>query len=63
MAREIVASAYSDILEAKDYDGGNQLGEQEIIKQQTQDCINEGRFLEGGVDDQVLCSWMIKTNR
>jgi hypothetical protein len=55
MAREIVATAYSDILEAKDYDGGNQLGEQEIIKRQTQDCLNEGKFLEGGVDDQVLC--------
>ena len=55
MAREIVASTYSDILEAKDYDGGNQLGEQAIIKEQVQDSLKEGKFLEGGIDDQV-CS-------
>jgi len=53
VAREIVANAYSDILQAKGYDGGNQLGEQEIIMRQVKDCLDEGKFLEGGVDDEV----------
>jgi hypothetical protein len=46
-------SAYADLLEAKDYDGNNQLGEQQIVKEQVEDALKDGKFLEGGLDDQV----------
>lgn len=48
-------SGYSNLLEA-DYNGGNQLGEQLIIKKQVENALETGEFLEGGVDDQVITS-------
>jgi hypothetical protein len=53
LAQEIVTSAYADLLEAKDYYGNNQLGEQQIVKEQVEDALKDGKFLEGGLDDQV----------
>ena len=58
LAREIIANTYSDVLEAKNYDGGNQLGEQQIVKEQVENALKEGSFLEGGVDNQVCCCYL-----
>jgi len=53
VAWEIVASSHSDLLEAKDFDGGNQLEVQKIIKCQVEKAFKDGAFLEDGVDNQV----------
>jgi hypothetical protein len=53
MAKDFVDRYYSKILDVEDFEGGNQLEYQLMIKTQVENALNGGSFLEGGVDAEV----------
>jgi hypothetical protein len=52
VAREVVKAKYPDIFHP-DFEGGNQLEEYEMVKDNVTGILNEGVFLRGGVDENV----------
>lgn len=54
MAKDFVDRYYSKTLHVEDYEGGNQLEYQLIVKTQVENVLNGGSFLEDGVDAEVL---------
>lgn len=54
MAIDLVDCYYSKILDVEGFEHGNQLEYQSIIKAQVEDALENGKFLEGGVDAEVF---------
>lgn len=52
VAREVVRSKYREAL-SPPFEGGNQLEEYEMVKDNVAEILNNGCFLRGGVDENV----------
>jgi hypothetical protein len=50
IAREVVKAGYAKLLDVEDFEHGNQLEYQGIIKSQVENALKDGKFLEGGID-------------
>jgi hypothetical protein len=53
MAKDVVDRCYSNVLDVEDFEHGNQLEYQSIIKHQVEKVLNDGSYLEGGLDVEV----------
>jgi hypothetical protein len=52
VAREVVRSNYRDAL-SPPFEGGNQMEEYEMVKDNVAEILNNGCFLRGGLDENV----------
>jgi hypothetical protein len=52
-AREVVRCKYQDALSPPEFEGGNQLHEYDMIKDEVAGILKDGIFLRGGLDENV----------